>query len=212
MAMLLKGKNGNEFELGVIREAYPEVQDTGGSRWATVTFRAATEDVDWEETAPVVNLFELKNLAEWLETVGRPDASEGEPGRNAGEGETPRLDLLQPELTFAVIGGSGGEGGAVTIRIGFHLDDRDEIFNVDAETEAEYVDVHVDRRSVLAAAEALRDALEDLPMTGNEKDALFGDEESGIVGGGADETLNIIDDEKPYAPGAGDGEDNAGES
>jgi hypothetical protein len=209
MAMLLKGKNGNEFELGVIRETYPEVQDTGGSRWATVTFRAATADQEWEETSPVVNLFELKNLAEWLETIAQADASEGEPGKHAGEGETGTLDLLQPELTFAVTGGSGD---AVTIRIGFHLDDRDEVFNVDAETdEADYVDVHVDRRSIAAAAEALRESLQDLPMQGNEKDAIFGDEESGELGG-PDETLNIVDETKDYPPGAGEGEDNAGES
>jgi len=212
MTMLLKGHNGTEFELGVSREAFPEIQDTGGSRWATINFRAATADDSWEETAPCLNLFDLKNLAEWLETVGQNDASEGDPGRHGGEGDTPVLELLQPELVFAV---AGGHGNAVTIRIGFHIEDRDEIFEVDTPTdEAESIDIHIDRESVLAAAEALRRDLEGLPMEGNEKDAIGSgagsDDESGMLGI-ADDDLNIIDEEKPYPPGAGDGEDNAGE-
>jgi hypothetical protein len=208
MTMMLKGHNGTEFELGVSREAFAEMQDTGGSRFATINFRAATADDSWEETAPCLNLFELKNLAEWLETVGQPDASEGDPGRHGGEGDTPVLELLQPELVFAI---TGGHGDAVTMRIGFHLENREDIFQTDSPTEeADAIDLHVDRRTVLAAAEALRRDLEGLPMDGNEKDAIDGDDEDGMLGA-VDEDLNIIDNEKPYPPGAGEGEDNAGE-
>lgn len=212
MTMMLKGHNGTEFELGVSRESFPEVQDTGGGRWATITFRAATADDSWEESSPCLNLFELKNLAEWLETVGQNDESEGDPGRHGGEGDTPVLELLQPELVFAI---TGGHGDAVTMRIGFHLENRDDIFQTDTDTEeADAIDLHVDRRTVLAAAEALRRDLEGLPMQGNEKDAIGrddgGDDEDGILGE-PDGDLNIIDDEKPYPPGAGEGEDNAGE-
>ncbi len=82
---MLIGVDETACELGVSREVFAEMQDTGGAEWATINFRAATNDDLWEETAPCLNLFELKNLAEWLETVGQSDASEGDFGRPGGE-------------------------------------------------------------------------------------------------------------------------------
>jgi hypothetical protein len=145
MAMLLRGENDHEFELALVQDQYPEMQDGfRDSGFVTVSFRVATPEESWEETAPVMNLYELKNLIEWLRAVsqGTPEVSE--------------VELLEPGLSFSV---SRDEGEAVTIRIGFHLEDRPEEFRMDAPTdEAEYVDIRVPREHVgLAAAELERD-------------------------------------------------------
>src|SRR5689334_5358729 len=92
--MVLKGRNGNELELAFVRESLPELQDAHGDEaWFTVVVRAATADETWEETAPCVNLYEFRNLAEWLEALG---------GEREGEEEA-ELELLEPELKFAVV-------------------------------------------------------------------------------------------------------------
>ena len=80
---------------------------------------------------------------------------------------------------------------------------------VDAPTdELEYVDLHVDRASLRAAAATLRSAVEDLDRD-NLKDDIAGDEASGMMGI-PDDDLDLVDDITDKPPGAGAGEDNAG--
>src|SRR5258708_1561134 len=123
---MLKGKNGNELELAFLKESYADVQDgSGDSGWLTVIFRAATADETWEESSPCLNIFEFQTLAEWLEAVGQGAEREGEP-------ETGEVELLEPELKFSV---TNQDKDNVTIRVGFHLTDRPEVFNVDAPTD-----------------------------------------------------------------------------
>jgi hypothetical protein len=197
MSVLLKGQNGNEVELGFIRDSYAEVQDgTGDSGWTTLSLRAATQDEAWEETSPCLNMFEFSTLAEWLEAVA------------TGEPEFSEVELLGPELKFS-LSQQGNED--VTIRVGFHLDDRPEEMNVDADTdEAEYVDLHMSRESVKGAAASLRATLEKLGL-GSLKDDLTGTQDAGLMGE-ADDDLNIVDNIVDEPPGAGYGEDNAGNS
>ena len=195
MAVLLKGKNGNEFEMGFVRDSYAEVQDgTGDSGWMTVNFRAATQDDSWEESAPCLSVFEFATLAEWLEAVARR------------EPEVSEVELLEPELKFSVSQETDDE---VTLRVGFHIEGRPAELNVDADTDAEYVDLCVTRENVLAAAAALRMTLEKLGLN-SLKDDLRGVEDTGAMGS-EDQDLNLVDDIVDEPPGAGDGEDNAGE-
>ena len=197
MSVLFKGNNGNELELAFVRETLPDVQDgLGDAAYFTVIWRAAAGDESWEETAPCVNLFEFQNLAEWLDSVG-----------GATEGEVGEIELLEPELKFSV---ARQERQGVGIRVGFHLENRPEEFGVDAPTDAEYIDLFMERASVLAAASALRGALEEFDLL-NRKDDQSGDRESGLLGN-PDENLNLIDRIENYPPGAGAGEDNAGNS
>jgi hypothetical protein len=195
MSMLLKGDDGTEFELGFILDNFQEAQDgAGDSNWTTLSFRVGTADESWEETSPCLNLFEVKNLAEWLEAVG------------SGDPEVSEVELLEPELKFSVI---RNEPESVTVRVGFHLDDRPEEFQVDASTdEADHVDIHVPRRAVRAAAEHLREDLNELNTS--QKDDILGEETPGILGI-PDANLNMIDEIDEEPPGAGFGEDNAGE-
>lgn len=200
MSMMLKGANGNEFELMFTRDALPDSQDgfrdTG---WSTVTYRVATADDAWQEDSPVINLFEFANLAQWLDAVGTGD--------ELGHAELSGLELLGPELSFTL---SGHDQRTVTLRIGFHLEHRPEEFDVDAHTdEAEHIDIHLPRADLLAAAQSLRADLKAVDGDENKSD-LRGEDSSGAMGE-PDEDLALIDRIASKPPGAGAGEDNAGQ-
>jgi hypothetical protein len=185
MVMLLRGEDGNEFELGLIEDRLAEIQDGyGDASMLTLSFRVATPDESWEETAPCLNTYEVRNLAEWLDAVGQGSAQPG---------ELAELDLLEPELNFAVIKDTGEE---VTVRVGFHLDDRPEVYEVDSPTnEASHVDLRLPRDHLRIAAAQLREEIEDLEHPGSTgltetipsqtpgllKDDLFGDADLGQV-------------------------------
>ncbi|HVZ94565.1 MAG TPA: hypothetical protein VG797_08645 [Phycisphaerales bacterium] len=240
MSVLLKGRNGNELELGFVRDSYAEVQDgTGDSAWTTVTVRAATNDDSWEESSPCMNIYEFNNLAEWLEAVGsggvagesggagggtkhaHERSSAGAGSSRAGEGDVPEIELLEPDLKFSV---SGQDKATVTIRVGFHLADRPEEFNVDSgpissdpdtddtdlrgDDTPPFIDIRIPRPSLLAAAEELRATLAELNVT-TLKDDLDADNDAGIMGE-PDSSMNMVDRITKRPPGAGTGEDNAG--
>lgn len=180
MAILLKGRNGNEFELGIEEDSLPDTQDgTGDAHWATIYFRAAWKDETLEESAPCMNLFELQMLADWLDAVGQRDDG----GSFASE-----VELLQPELRFGL---TQSLPDTVTIRIGFHMSDRPELFNVDAPTdEANYIDIHIEREQVRAAGRQLRQRMREISAE-NLKDDLSADSDAGVLGT-PDATLNLL--------------------
>lgn len=201
MPMILRGNNGNEFELAFTRETVPETQDGfGDDTWATVNFRVATQEDEWEETAPCLNLFEFTNLAEWLEALA------ARKGDDDDVGEVSEVELLQPELKFSVTEQSGDQ---LTIRVWFHLSNRPEEFTVDASTdEAEFVDLHIAHQALGGIAASLRADLDRLAKP--PKDDLQGESDSGAMGL-PDDDLSMVDDVQANPPGAGEGEDNAGE-
>lgn len=194
MPMLLKSEDGPEFELAIIEDRFDDPQDGfGDAGWLTLAFRVATEDETWEETAPCMNTFEIKHLAEWMEGVL---------GRQPDLGS---IELLEPELSFEVVEEKPEE---VTLRVGFHLADRPREFEVDAPTdEADHVDLRVQREVLRAAVNELESDIELLELSG--KDDLTGAEEPGMVRP-PDDDLDMIDQIEDTPPGAGAGEDNAG--
>lgn len=187
--MLLKGQNGNEFELGFTRESLPDAQDgAGDANWATANFRAATAGREWEENAPCLNLFEFRTLADWLEAVGNL------PGQSA---EPSEIELLQPELRFSV---ANQDAQQVNMRIYFHLANRPEEFEVDTPTdEADYIDINTDRVRLRLAGAELREALREFE-NGNLKDDLTGDAEYGQLGQ-PDPNANALNTVTPDPPG-----------
>lgn len=196
MSVLLKGRNGNEFEIAFVREALPEMQDGhGDSSWFTVVVRAATADETWEESSPCLGSYEFRNLADWLESVGRG---------GGGENTTGEIELLEPELKFSLA--SEDEKG-VDIRIGFHLLERPEEYAVDDATTAQWIDVYVERENVCGAAEALRAELDEFDAA--KQDDVRGESDPGVLGA-PDPDLNMVDRIEKEPPGAGTGEDNAG--
>jgi hypothetical protein len=194
MSVVLKGRNGNEFELAFVRDSLPEVQDgQGDSSWFTVVVRGAAGDDSWEETSPCLSSFEFRSLVDWLEAIGR-----------GAEGEMSEIDLLEPELNFSI---TGQEEDAIGIRIGFHLPDRPEEFGVDGSTDRPYIDLFVERDAALSAAASLREALNELDQS--PRDDILAEGDLGI-GGVPSIDLNLIDSIETEPPFAGDGEDNAG--
>lgn len=138
-----------EFELALIDSRLEDQQDSGGDRFATISFRVGTADDSWEETAPSLNLYQLSSLADWLEAV-----SEARP-------ELERVELLESNLSFELEDESEDE---VTLVIGFHLEDRPEWAVIDAPTdEAGFIRLRLARDEVGRAGRELRD---DLKATG----------------------------------------------
>ena len=178
MSMLLRGENDHEFELGLVHDQFPEQQDGfSDSGFVTVGFRVATPEQSWEETAPMMNLFELKNLLEWLQAIARGES-----------GEMSEVELLEPNLRFAIVKDNGGK---VTIRISFHLDDRPEEYVIDTPTdEASHVDIRLARDQVsIAAAELERDLhAATLPPRGDDNADALG------IYGQPDADLNLLAD------------------
>ena len=196
MSVLLKGRNGNELEIAFVREALPEMQDgAGDSAWFTVVVRAATKDEAWEESSPCLGSVEFRNLADWLESVGSRQS----------EGAQSEIELLGPELKFSV---AHQDERGVDIRIDFHLPDRPERYAIDDQTEVPAIDVYMEHERVRSAAEALRAELDEFDLTG--RDDILGESDPG-VSGAPDPDLNIVDRVDDEPPGAGMGEDNAGE-
>lgn len=195
MAMTLVSASGDEFELAFIRDSFADAQDgVGDANWATVNFRVATEASSWEETAPCLNFYEFRALAEWLERCAA--LREGDP-------EPAELELLQPELRFRLLRQSPE---LVTIRIWFHLEDRPEEFIVDTPTdELEFLDLPLERGGLLLAAEQLRQDLRDFEAA-NLKDDLTGDAEHGVFGDPR-EDADALDTVSPTPPGMSIDED-----
>jgi hypothetical protein len=175
MPMLLRGANEAEFELALIEDRFPEIQDgVDDSSYVTISIRVGAPEETWEETAPCLNIFELQTLAEWLEAVAahRPEIGE--------------VDLLEPELNFSIAREGGGE---VTLRVRFHLEGRPEEMAVDAPTDRDYIDIRIDREQLRSAAAELRRDLETVAARAH-RSQTEPDDDSGILGE-PDEDLGI---------------------
>lgn len=150
MPMHLTSIEGDvEFELALIEHRLEDLQESGGAdRYATISFRVGTRDESWEETAPSINMFQLRSLADWLEAL-----AEGGP-------EFDRVELLEINLSFDVESHTDDD---VTVVIGFHLQNRPEWAIIDAPTEeAGFIRVRVSREEAGVAGRELREDLRSL--------------------------------------------------
>jgi hypothetical protein len=196
MSVLLKGRDGSELELAFVREALPDVQDgQGDSAWFTVVVRAETAEDSWEDTSPCLSSYEFHNLADWLEVAAR--------GR---EGEVGEVDMLEPGLNFAI---TRQDQAGVGIRVTFELTQRPEELGVGGGDAPDHtrLDLYLERDVLLSAAAALNLALDEMDQ--EPRDDILGEGDLG-VGGAPSLDLNLLDSIEPEPPGAGDGEDSAG--
>jgi len=176
MAMLLRGANDAEFELALIEDRFPELQDAADdSSWVTLSVRVGAPEETCEETAPCLNLYEVQTLAEWLEAVATRKPEVGE------------VDLLEAELNFSVVKESASE---VTVRIRFHLEDRPERLAMDAPTNRDYIDIRIDRPQLRAAGAELRRDLQTVSAHSGGS-AVGPDDDSGIMGE-PDEDMGLV--------------------
>lgn len=150
MPMRLADADGEiEFELALIEQRLEDLQDEErDDRFATISFRVGTRDDSWEETAPSINLYQLKSLADWLEAVedGRP--------------EMERIELLEINLSFDLQEESPEQ---VTLVVGFHLENRPEWAMIDAPTdEAGFIRLRISREDAGVAGRELRADLREI--------------------------------------------------
>lgn len=187
MPMLLRGEDGKEFELALIADRIPDPQDGfGDSTDATISFRVATNNEEWEETAPCLHLYEIHTLADWLDAI-----ASGEPGRTDGE-----VDILESDLNFQLV---KDHGDWVVIRVRFRLDDRPQEFTMDAETtEASHVDIKLRRHFLRGAVGQLRRDLREFEHP--PKDDLSGDEDAPSSSDDAEDQMSRIEAEPEPEP------------
>jgi len=145
MSMILKSTDGTEFELDLIHDRLENIQDGENDTYPIISFSVSTQNESLEETAPCINLYELRTLAEWLEAVGA---------------HTPELDaveLLEPNLSFSL---HTEHNDDVVMRIGFHLENRPDWAVIDAPTdEAAAIHLRLGRDECRTAAEQLREMI-----------------------------------------------------
>lgn len=180
MVMLLNGANGAEFELALIQDRFPDLQDGGeDSAFLTLSFRVGTQDESWEETAPCMNLYEVQTLQEWLDAVGE------------GRGEVAEVELIEPGLRFSVVG-SGKD--SVTMRVDFRLDDQPEELSLGANGEVvDHITLRLTRDQVRAGAAELRQDLE--AIIGLRPGAQADGERLGVFGVPDEALLETVEDD-----------------
>ena len=69
--MELAGKNGDKFELTVIRYQFPHSStDEWDPNWLIVRTHATIADHEWTSDDPALLTWEVEELANWLESLG----------------------------------------------------------------------------------------------------------------------------------------------
>ena len=65
--MLLRGREGNELELGIVGYQFPdEHRDPWDSNWLLVSVRALAPKGSWDVVDPCLTTWEAKRLVSWL--------------------------------------------------------------------------------------------------------------------------------------------------
>jgi hypothetical protein len=65
--MLLRGREGNELELGIVGYQFPdETRDPWDSNWLLVSVRVLAPEGSWEVVDPCLTTWEAKRLVSWL--------------------------------------------------------------------------------------------------------------------------------------------------
>jgi len=89
--MLLKGEEGNEFELNIKGYEFSEnASDWHDANWLNIEIRARGPRGSWNALAPVLLTEEAEYLANWLEKKTWSPALDG-------------IEFLEPTLSFAVV-------------------------------------------------------------------------------------------------------------
>jgi hypothetical protein len=133
--MILGSADGSEFELRVLRYAYP------GEKWLDIYTRATTGRGSWEGTDPSLEASEVRRLSKWLSAHA------------AGRTRRRELEFTEPNLRFEMVHGPG-EGP--TLRVYFELESRPPwAYSASAGQKDVWVDLQVSSLDLRSAAESL---------------------------------------------------------
>ena len=95
--MELAGKNGDKFEVTVIRYQFPHSStDEWDPNWLIVRTHATIADHEWTSDDPALLTWEVEELANWLESLGN------------NHEVNPLLDFVELNLSFQLLDCSTG--------------------------------------------------------------------------------------------------------
>jgi hypothetical protein len=90
--MELAGKNGDKFELTVIRYQFPNSsRNDWDANWLIIRTRAAITGHEWSSDDPSMLTWEVEDLANWLESLSN------------NREVNPLLDFVEPNLSFQLV-------------------------------------------------------------------------------------------------------------
>jgi hypothetical protein len=106
--MLLKGSDGEEFEMEVAGYQFPHLeQEQDDSDWLKIKISVRLREGSWTSTDPSLLTWELTSLAQWLESIAEGASVESEES------------FLEPNLRFEIT-----QSEAKTLRVYFELESR----------------------------------------------------------------------------------------
>ncbi len=138
--MIFRSPDGAEFELVVLRYAYPS------GRWQESYTRAKTELGSWEVTDPSLEVPELRSLSKWLSAHA------------TGHTRRREMGFTEPNLRFEMVHSRGEE---LTLRVYFELESRPPwAYSASAGQRDVWVDLQVTLGDLRRASESLTSDLE----------------------------------------------------
>lgn len=148
--MLLRGKNGVEFELSIIDYEFPKLSksqvNTCDANWLMMDIKAKTADVSWQVAVPALKIRDITRITTWFSAIKRAMIK----GRTLGS-RARILDFLEPYLNFYVVEIYSKE---VVLRICFNYEVRPPVVSDDQDDDY-WIDIHLDDNDLAAAAESL---------------------------------------------------------
>jgi len=152
--MLLRGREGNELELGIVGYQFPdEARDPWDSNWLLVSVRVLAPEGSWDVVDPCLTTWEAKHLAAWLVLAAARDPS-----------ATP-MAFTEPNLTVTARSASATPG-RVDVRACFALELRPPWSHTASGSGDLCVDLDVERADLARAAASLLADLVNHPQRG----------------------------------------------
>jgi hypothetical protein len=149
--MRLTGPNENALELGIGGYQFPKkLDEVHDANWPLVDVRAAINGRSWSTRDASLLTWEVKELADWLDSVAAGRTSDSE------------MSFLEPNLRFEV---RDTTSSAVTIRAFFDLEVRPPwIDRAATDEDAPWTDLHCQLDELQSWAEELRGYLGRFPV------------------------------------------------
>ena len=154
--MLLRGREGNELELGIVGYQFPdEERDPWDSNWLLVSVRVLAPEGTWEVVDPCLTTWEAKRLVSWLIHAAAHDPA------------AMPMTFTEPNLTVIARGRTSAPL-RVHVRACFALELRPPWARTAAGSNDLCVDLDVERGELARAAASLLSDVVKFPQRGDD--------------------------------------------
>jgi len=146
--MKLINKDHTGFELTIADYQFPEMAtEEYDSNWLIIQIDVKHTKGEWQSSDPALLTYEAKELAQWLETIGKNEPVEEE------------IVFIEPNLSFRLV------ENKKYIRIYFELESRPSWAACNwADNRDLWLDIEIENNNLLAAAEDLYEQLLKYPQ------------------------------------------------